>query len=370
VCGGTTDIGVGAGGFAGVTRVRQGYEPYVWNLESAGLVTFKPSEGSGIFVPYQDLYMQLGVPRLFGSASELRVRASYTSESTLRYYGVGDSSSDAPSAGRTSSYFSYARTHPSLLLDLRLPVVAHVVAHVGARYTHNWLDVPAGSKLADDMRSAEPAVRSLLGPTRSHAVALFAYGVQWDDRDSEVSPHRGSLDEAAVRLSPGGAGSFPYRYGEATIDARLYVPLGSRRLTLALRTVGDVLFGDPPFYALPRVDDDYAVGGLNGVRGVPAGRYLGKAKVFGSAEVRADITEFRALARGMLFGLAAFFDAGRVWADTAPHPELDGTGLGLKYGVGGGVRLQSGKAFVLRGDIAWSPDARPLGAYFAIGQTF
>jgi hypothetical protein len=72
----------------------------------------------------------------------------------------------------------------------------------------------------------------------------------------------------------------------------------------------------------------------------------------------------------MLFGVVAFFDAGRVWADTAPHPELDGTGLGLKYGTGGGVRLQSGKAFVLRGDVAWSPDARPLGGYFAVGQAF
>ena len=59
-----------------------------------------------------------------------------------------------------------------------------------------------------------------------------------------------------------------------------------------------------------------------------------------------------------------------MWADTAPHPELDGTGLGVKYGVGVGVRVHSGKAFVVRGDVAWSPDARPLGGYFAVGQTF
>jgi hypothetical protein len=38
--------------------------------------------------------------------------------------------------------------------------------------------------------------------------------------------------------------------------------------------------------------------------------------------------------------------------------------------VGGGLRLQSGDAFVLRGDVAWSPDARPIGAYFAVGHTF
>jgi hypothetical protein len=32
--------------------------------------------------------------------------------------------------------------------------------------------------------------------------------------------------------------------------------------------------------------------------------------------------------------------------------------------------LQQGKTFVVRGDIAWSPDARPVGAYVGAGQTF
>jgi hypothetical protein len=52
------------------------------------------------------------------------------------------------------------------------------------------------------------------------------------------------------------------------------------------------------------------------------------------------------------------------------HPELDGTGLGLKYGVGTGLRFQEGRTFVVRADLAWSPDARPIGGYFAAGQIF
>lgn len=32
---------------------------------------------------------------------------------------------------------------------------------------------------------------------------------------------------------------------------------------------------------------------------------------------------------------------------------------------GCGERLRSGQAFVMRADIAWSPDARPIGGYFA-----
>lgn len=71
-------------------------------------------------------------------------------------------------------------------------------------------------------------------------------------------------------------------------------------------------------------------------------------------------------------GLAGFFDGGRVWADWRSAPELDGTGWGLKYGTGGGLRLQKGSTFVLRADLAWSPDARGVGVggYFLAGHLF
>src|SRR5205823_1330913 len=58
---------------------------------------------------------------------------------------------------------------------------------------------------------------------------------------------------------------------------------------------GGPLFGSPPFYALARIDEDYAIGGPNGVRGVPAERYYGKAKVMASAEVRGNVASFRTL---------------------------------------------------------------------------
>jgi hypothetical protein len=61
---------------------------------------------------------------------------------------------------------------------------------------------------------------------------------------------------------------------------------------------------------------------------------------------------------------------GRVWADTTPQLALDGSSFGLKYGVGGGLRLMSGKAFVLGADIAWSPDATPIGGYVEGGEIF
>jgi len=65
-----------------------------------------------------------------------------------------------------------------------------------------------------------------------------------------------------------------------------------------------------------------------------------------------------------------FFDAWRLWSDLPPSAAIDGTGLALKWGSGLGVRLQQGQAFLVRADLAFSPDARPLGAYATAGQLF
>jgi outer membrane protein assembly factor BamA len=162
----------------------------------------------------------------------------------------------------------------------------------------------------------------------------------------------------------------PYRYAQATADVRFYIPLWMPRIILAARAAGDVLYGAPPFYELARFEDTYAIGGLNGVRGVPAQRYYGKVKALGNVELRTELVSFHALGKPLIFGIVGFLDGGRVWADTRPQPELDGRGIGLKYGVGGGLRLQSGSAFVIRADVAWSPDATPVGGYFAAGQMF
>jgi outer membrane protein assembly factor BamA len=368
VVGGTTDIGFGVGEFVGIARQQKGYDPYVWNLESVGLVTFESLSGH-LALPYQDFELKLTVPRLLGAPVRLEVNPTYTWEETLEYDGMGNASSAALPAGASNSYRWYGRLHPALDARLWWRLRDHLAASVGATYTQNWLQVTADSKLASDLRSGSPEVKDLLGGTAPHAVALFHYGLQWDTRDSEASTHKGTFHEAIVKLSPGGAGMFPYRYGQGTLVSQVFLPFGSR-VTLAVRGVFDVYVGNPPFYELAKYDNTYALGGILGVRGVPAERYYGKVKLLGNAEVRTDVVTFQALGKKLLFGVVGFFDGGRLWADTTAHPELDGTSVGLKYGTGGGLRLQSGEAFVLRADVAWSPDARPISAYFAAGQLF
>jgi hypothetical protein len=363
--GGSTDIGVAVGYFAALTRNEKGFVPYVWNVESAGLISFGIKNGS-VDLPYIDVYAKLTVPRLLERAVDLEIRPSFTDERALYYYGMGDSSNSTPPPGQSTTYFQYARVHPSLLADVRFKLLDHFAAITGLRYTGSWLDVPSDSRLAQDIQSGSPTVRGLIGPTAPNLVALFIYGLEVDTRDSEVTPHAGTFDEVKIKWSPGGNDTLPFRYGEASVNLRRYLPVASR-VTLAGRIIGDVLFGNAPFAELPRFEDTYFGGDI---RGVPAQRYYGKVKIIGNVESRIKMFDFHALSKPMSFGFEAFLDGGRVWADTGPHPELDGRGLGLKYGVGGGARLTSGTAFVLRADLAWSPDATPIGAYVTAGEMF
>lgn len=369
VVGGSTDLGIGGGYFAGLAREQKYYDPFLWNIDSAGLVTFKYNKNGGVTVPYQDIYVRLTVPRLFDSPLRLEVRPSYTWE-TLYYYGIGNASSTTPPAHAGSDYFTYTRGHPQFDVDTRFRIFDHFGARVGFRYIQNFVRAPSGSKLEQDAQSDNPEVRRLIGPLGNNAVVLAKYGLQWDTRDNEISSHSGTFDTIDVKLSPGPTAMFPYRYGEATVNLRGFVPLYKKAVTLAVRGVGDWMFGNVPFYELARFDDTQAIGGTNGVRGVPAGRYYGKVKAFGNVELRSELFKFRALGKSVGFTLVPFFDAGRVWTDFESHPELDGSGVGLKYGTGAGIHLQSGSSFVIRADLAWSPDATPISGYFSAGQIF
>jgi hypothetical protein len=373
VAGGTSDIGIGGGYFLGLTRMAPQQIPYVWNIESAGFVTFAKQTDGGFIVPYQDDYVTFTLPRLFGSNIELEIRPEYSWETTLGYYGLGNASSAALPAGKTVTYFEYGRLHPEIYGQVRAGIVDHVIVRGGIRYVRTWLQVADDSKLAQDLQSGSAEVKSLLGSTEPNGVALASGGIQFDTRDNVTTAHRGTFDSFDVQVSPGGTWA-PFSYVEATADMRVFIPLSMPYVTLAARLAGDLLYGNPPFYELARFEDTYAIGGLNGVRGVPAQRYYGKVKVLANVELRTEIVTFHALGKPVTFGVTGFADGGRVWADTSAQPALDGVGLGplagLKYGVGGGLRLQSGSAFVLRADVAWSPDATPIGAYVAAGQMF
>jgi outer membrane protein assembly factor BamA len=367
--GGTSDIGFGGGYVASLARLGPRVEPYWWRIESAGAFTLKENESGKLGANYIDDYVLLDFPNVLKNRLGLKVRLSYTREKALKFYGLGNAAQPDPAT--PSRELDYTRNHPTLRFDGEAHFLDYGRLYWGAAYTYNWFVVDADSLLARTMRNGSTDEKVLLGNAAPHGVATFTQGLGWDRRDEITSPHRGHFHDAHIDLSPGnGSEQFRYRFARVSGTARFYVPLVFERLTLAVRFVGDALFGDVPFYELARYQDSYALGGSKGVRGVPGQRYHGKLKLFSNVELRSELVHFQAFNKSNVVGLTGFFDSGRIWADYSNSATLDGSGIGLKYGTGGGLRWAAGKSFVLRFDVAWSPDANPVGAYLAAGQMF
>ncbi|HVW27728.1 MAG TPA: BamA/TamA family outer membrane protein [Polyangiaceae bacterium] len=365
--GGSSDIGFGGGAVGSIAHFTPGEQQYRWRVELSGIITYNPSGGLS-HIPYTDVYVKYTI-RDMGRGVRLELRPSYTHESTLRYYGMGNASVRDPSLDK-GTYNEYGRTHPTMQATVRLPLIGGMYVRLSNYFTYNTFVFAQNSKLEQDLQANDPELRKLLDTPKSHAVDFFEYALVYDTRDDETIPKRGQYHEAWVRYSPGGTGFFPYRYEQFEGVARWYYTFAGDKITVAARGVFDLQLDNPPFYELARFEDTYALGGSKGVRGVPAQRYYGKVKAFGNLEGRWRIFPFHLFGNHLDFGVAAFFDAGRVWADINSHRELDGTGLGLKWGTGGGLRLQQGSTFLVRLDLAWSPDAHPIGGYFGAGEMF
>jgi len=366
--GGNSDVGVGFGQVSNLAGLSPNVQPYRWSLETSAFISFKPRDGS-VVIPYQDYFMFLHLRDVGTRGLRIDLRAAFTSEGTLTFYGIGNASK-APMSNVPTDDTEFSRTHPTLLSEVRVPLSHHFFALAGSVFTYNWLDVAPTSTLGQYAATAPADGGKMVGSFDSHAVELLEVGLQYDSRDNEVDTRNGHFHSAQLRVSPKVGDFMPYQYERLTLTARSYFAV-SKRVTLAARIVGDALFGDAPFYELARFDETQAIGGVNAIRGVPAGRYYGGVKLFGNIEARSDLFGFHLRGKAMKLGVAAFFDGGRTWTELFhAHPDLDGTGIGLKYGVGGGLRLQQGQTFVVRADVAYSPDASPVGAYFTAGQMF
>lgn len=369
--GGNSDMGFGGGYIASLARLDPELEPYLYRFETAGTITVGRDEAGGWRVPYTDVYLLFSFPNLVKDHLGLDLRVSYTLESNLKYYGLGNASSIDAGLDPTDPFFEHSRAHPTFRATFDYRMKPFVVSW-GASYTQNSFEVPEGTRLAADMVSPDPNVRDLVGVAETHGAPKLSIGVGWDTRDDETSPVRGLYITEELEVTPRTFGDVDYRFARLDTAVHVFVPIvpRNRRLVFAARAVNDLLFGDVPFYELPRYRETFAIGGSKGVRGVPGQRYYGKIKAFANFELRSELFSAKILGDERRFGLVGFADFGRLWADYRRDRELDGTGLGLKYGLGGGLRVASGETFVLRIDVAWSPDANPIGGYLLAGHIF
>ncbi len=379
VFGGNSDQGIGGGFFASLEHRAPNVKPYVWNAEFFATATFTKERG---FAPqYQDYYIDVKIPQLApDDRLRLEVKPEYVNE-ILGWYGIGNGSTFDDASGRfdrttqhdqwldARQIWQYRRKRATLAIEPRLRLVGHLHLRFVHKLTRNEVTANDDSLVAQQSEGL-PGVPRIVGLGVSWSY-LFESLLSFENRDDETDTHKGSWLSAGPRIAPGGSPTFPYPYWGANAAARFYVPIDSEHLTFAMRAIVDVLVGDKvPFYELPRWSEGYAIGGSSGVRGVPAQRYAGKLKAFTNVELRAWFVDFDLFGDKAKLGAVAFVDAGRVWSALSPDATLDGNGFGLKYGVGGGARFKWGNGFLLRLDVAYSPDASPVGLYFTSGQTF
>jgi len=86
------------------------------------------------------------------------------------------------------------------------------------------------------------------------------------------------------------------------------LPLGVRRWEVGLRAGGRKIWGQAPWFQLAYI------GGIRSLRGFVQERFAGDASLYGNAELRLDLFNYR-LVFPSTFGILGLFDVGRVWVN-------------------------------------------------------
>jgi outer membrane protein assembly factor BamA len=379
VIGGDSDIGVAFGAVATLSYFADGIQPYRWNMDL--VLTASAKQGpTGLELAQQNYLWQLDVPKLLGGALRLNPEVSYNHTINYGYFGLGNASSGAPIATGPNPGRRYEWTDTFLQVRslARVTLRGPWSAEFAVQYLYVDPNAYDGSLLQADSQKSSPNGGPYIYGTRPLSKPSLAAGFAFDSRDDEIFPHAGFFDEVGVRYEQGIPFDEGVHYAEAGAILRGYVPLVGP-LVLAGRLVANLQVGNVPFYDLFQAgpfDQKEMPGGSAGIRGVPVGRYLGPIKLIGNIELRAMLLQFTLLGQRLSVGNDLFFDAGRVWSDYSFRSPLDGGGVGLKYGAGGGFYLLWGQAAMIRVEAGYSPDAvsenpnLPLGIYVEDGTMF
>jgi len=344
-------LGLGLANLLNLARLDPELAPYAWRLNALTQIFLSKNDAGKIAPTYQLYRFAYDAPRFLVPGVRLTAELSFSRLINSGYYGLGNASMATGPADR-ARYFEYDRITPLARVVTRVDTGQEVELFAGGLFAMNWINVFDGSRLQQDLQRGV----NLVGVSR-HARLEGLVGILREDRDDEIDPTHGGFHELSLRV--GQLFETPATYGGLNLTLRQFVPVWQPYLVLAARFMTDLLFGDAPVYELARYGGLQPGNGPAGplaIRGPRAQRYHGKIKVFANLELRARLLRFRLFGLPTLVGLVAFVDTGRVWTEWRARPELDGRGLGLKIAAGGGFRYRWGSAFVVRGDLGWSPD--------------
>ncbi len=369
VVGGSTDIGVQLGGAGVITHVGNRFKPYWWKVD--GLVSVSVKGGPrGLEIVQQSHDMRWDIPGGAGGKARLMPAVFYDKTVNSGFFGLGNASRVVTDQnGQVNDRYQFRHEEASTRLTVRTPLGGPWATLYGWQLRYANPRAYKDSRLAIDATTRLSDGRPYLRGLQPLGIATLNAGVIYDSRDDEVFPRKGSFHLGALRLSGATPTSSGVYWAGMNFILRRYTQLPAG-FVLAGRVIVDAMAGHVPFYDLSQggaFDPNDMPGGPLGVRGVPLGRYSGLLKVIGNVEVRRIHGSFRLLGSKFQVGTIAFFDAGRVWNDYTFSDVRDGSGIGVKYGVGGGPFAIWDTAALFRVDFAYSPDASAANPGFPLG---
>ena len=367
-----TDLGFLIGGVYVMADFDPAFFPYRWRTVNTAAFSVKETPG-GATVPWSSVLSQWDVTGLASGKARIITEMAYSRTENEGYFGLGgNSDADAISPESTNDpnhRYQYLILEPRFRLNLRYKLTNAMDVWAGTYIRYIGPRAYKGSRLALDDEAGDAGLGDKVYGTSAHGLFQAAVGITWDTRDHETAPSKGFYGEFSTRGAFGAPFGQDIAYGGVTLNLRGYLSLVSDWLVLAGRVLTDDTFGNVPFYELARggsFETLYLLGGATGIRGISTGRYAGKVRLLSSLELRLMYPRFRVGNHRFRLGNVAFADAGRMWAGWKTDDQLDGTGSGIKYGVGGGLRIQWGEAVMIRIDVAYSPEADAVYPHWPI----
>jgi hypothetical protein len=263
-------------------------------------------------------------------------------------WGIGG---DTPESARTTIDYQLARFYE--IVNRRIARNLYLGGGYGLDYHYDLKDRAAGTGQITDFQTYP------YGTGRSSLSSGLVLNALYDSRDSPVFATRGLYANLSYAFNPTWLGS-DTTWQTAYLDLREYVRL-ARRLVLGLWSYAWFDFGQVPYLGLPSIgsDPDARSG-----RGYIEGRHIGKALLYGEAELRFVIWQWLGAVAGVNVHSAGEPDAQGVLED---EPRFRHWWPSVV--IGARVLAVKGTHSNVCIDFAWGRDGQN-GIYFNFAEAF
>jgi hypothetical protein len=273
---------------------------------------------------------------------ELTLKARHRLRPEEDFWGVG------PDPQRTRT--TYDMQERSLALEAVLRPARHLRLGAGTEYMSTSIFAGKDGRFPTTQQ-VFPAVQL---PGLALGAALLGTGVfaEFDTRNGSTNPSRAIFLRASA-VSNDSVGREAFGFWNYHFDARFYVPLGSVRRVLALRTLLD--FNDPKsggeisFFRLARLGDSRTL------RGYDSFRFHARHAAAWNVEYRMDLTGG--------IGAFAFTDFGQVFNRRSEFNTRN-----FRVTGGGGLAFKTKKSIFLRAYVGRSGEGNRF--FLQFGPTF